>query len=78
MSEPTYRIELEHQPQWKSEPWQFTVRAQSDDSMVTMGWGSTKAKAIEHGREAIARMHRQEPSETVYATETGELMEQAQ
>ena len=74
MSEPTYRIELEHQPQWAHEPWHVIVKRISDDTLVWVSDALTREDAVTLGQAAIVRMHRQRPSETVYATETGDLL----
>ena len=75
MSEPTYRIDLEHQPQWTIEPWQYIVWALGEEKILHTGWGKTSEQATTRAIDAIRSQDWKQEAASLYATETGELVE---
>jgi len=74
MSEPTYRIELEHEPQWTQEPWHYYVWDIGAETLLHTGWGKTREQAMDRAQESIRSQNFKQVSSTVYATETGDLL----
>lgn len=75
MSEPTYRIELEHDAATPTEyKWNWFLYRVSDALLVANGYATTTDKASEQACEAITRLRDEQPSVTLYATEDGEIV----
>ena len=78
MSEPTYRVELAHDP---TEPevfqWSARVIRLSDESQMCARFGASREEAFAGGQSWIQMYHhaeRQAPSE-VYLTEDGSILD---
>jgi hypothetical protein len=75
MSEPTYRIEVQHDPHLTHEPWTARIYRLSDDAWRQTAWGETKDAAILNARGWIALEDApRAPVEHVYANESGDLL----
>lgn len=73
MSEPSYRIDVEHDPGNDDLPFDAHIYRLSDNVRVATRWGVTSALATQRALEWIAAQNAdKQPSTTVYATETGE------
>jgi len=76
MSEPTYKILLEHQPQWEHSPYHVTVKRVSDDAFMWAADENTHQEALRAAVACIRRLGGLLPLETVYATEEGMLTDE--
>ena len=77
MSEPTYRVELDHDPT-EIEPckWHARVFRITDDEQVHSTWGGTLEQAFDAAQEwCRASLADPEPSRTVYLTEDGDILD---
>ena len=78
MSEPTYRIELTHDPASASAVcWTAKVYAVADDSYaITEFYGASREDAFDRAQTWLrAKSLPPEPGSTVFLTEDGELLD---
>ena len=73
MSEPTYRIELQHEPQYTQVPWSARIYRISDDEMIGRGDGSTRVEAFDAAQAQVRALRITEAPSTVYLTEDGDI-----
>jgi len=78
MSEPTYRVELEHDPtsSVNAVPWTARVVRLSDDAVVTVEYAQNRERAFDKAQEwvKLSTITPEAPS-TVFLTEDGELLD---
>lgn len=74
MSEPTYRIDLEHDPAERTIPWTAAIVRIAGEEWERSFYGETRDDALAQAQE-WARLKAQpaEPRQSVYLTEDGEL-----
>ena len=78
MSEPTYRVELTHEPDaaFPGIPWKARVLRVADDQHVTTKYNSTREAVFEEAQAAIKVMLApKEQSSTVYLSEDGDILD---
>lgn len=72
VTEPTYRIEVAHDPTARLGQFDYRVFRLSDDRVVAQGyWQPSREAAYEAARESIKRLRGQENTTTIYAHEDG-------
>lgn len=72
MSEPTYRIETEHDPSYSAIPWSAYIWRISDETKIGRGDGLTREAALEDAQRIIAaKRAEQYAPQTFYADENG-------
>jgi hypothetical protein len=77
MSEPTYKIEVSHDPHSPVLPYDAKVCRVSDGEHVVTRWGTTAIEATKAAQAWIVAEHSPaEPSTTLYASESGDLIGQ--
>lgn len=78
MSEPTYRVELQHDPaEIKPCQWAARIYRVADDVQVaSTQWGETREASFDAAQEIVRRMAvpPEDPS-TVYLTEDGDILD---
>jgi hypothetical protein len=75
MSEPTYRIVTDHDPQYTFEPWTAKVFALAEpDASISQFGGATEADALALAQAAISRMDNRQVGHEWFATEAGEIV----
>lgn len=73
MSEPSYRIEVIHDPSTPELPYDAAVYRLTDNARVATKWGTTREIATRRALDWIVNENSErEPNTTIYATETGE------
>jgi hypothetical protein len=72
--EPTYRVDLEHEPTEAMIPWTARITRLSDGEYLKAVYGSTRNEAFESAQSWIkAKSTPPERGATVYMTEDGEI-----
>lgn len=74
MSEPTYRIEIEHKPTDPLNKYSAHVERITDDEYLFSGYGATANEAVTDAREKIRQYATIEPKrQPIYTDEHGNL-----
>ena len=72
--EPSYRIDLEHDPTDRTLPWTAKIIRLADDTHVKSEWGSTRIEAFEHAQTWVrAKATKPERTTSLYVDEDGEI-----
>jgi hypothetical protein len=72
--EPTYRIDLEHDPADRTLPWTARIVRLSDDTHVKSEWGTTRTEAFDNAQSWVrAKAATPERPSSVHVTEDGEI-----
>lgn len=72
--EPSYRIDLEHDPAERTLPWTARVVRLADDTHVKSEWGTTRAEAFENAQTYVRALATpKERTTSVYVNEDGEI-----
>lgn len=75
MSEPTYRVELEHHPHDEDWPWAASVIRVSDELPLFVRCGSTREDAFDRAQQAIRVMGQPQAPSSVYLSEDGDILD---
>jgi len=76
VSDPTYRIDVEHDPSDRAFPWKARVWRISDDQIVAARVGDTAEQVTTLARETVYEMtHLQAAPFTVYVDDDGQPVE---
>jgi hypothetical protein len=78
MSEPTYRIDVTHEPdpRFPNVPWTARVTRLSDGEQIAARSAGSKPEAIAAARESIAAaLTPVEPPEAIFTSEDGQIMD---
>ena len=73
MSEPTYRIELTHEPQYPSIPWSARIIRLSDGDHIRTENGQTREEAFDKAQHTVRAMQNPESPSVVFLTEDGDI-----
>ena len=72
--EPTYRIDLEHDPAELTLPWTARIFRLADDTHVKSAWGTTRVEAFENAQRWVrAKSTVPERASAVFVTEDGAI-----
>lgn len=74
MSEPTYRVELDHNPA-DSFPWKATLVRIADNYAMRTVVGQSREDAFDRAQAVVRAMRNPEPSSTVDLTEDGDILD---
>lgn len=75
MSEPTYRIEIEHDAGTATRyVYNWYVHRLSNDSLPASGYAVSREDAREQAIDAIKRLRAEQAPETLYVSEDGEIV----
>lgn len=74
MSEPTYRVDLQHHPE-QTFPWVATVVRLADDFPMRTTVGSNREDAFDRAQAIVRAMSQPEAPSTVFLSEDGDIID---
>lgn len=74
MSEPTFRIDVEHTPGDTFAEWRANVVRLADDYPCVVRLGDSEEEAVTAAQRWIAEQHRQKAPYSLYVSEAGEIL----